>query len=167
MKITRLVKQALPLLLIAAGCTLYNEVSITPLYVLPTNIERGADVAGMVRRSDYLRAIEMTKSIEARDKNAMNDLASLGSAELAAGRYDDARRHLRAAVELKPFRNVYSQVAWDLSQVEYMDSSGVASLVEAFQRARAGNIEFALAKPSDQVRKVLTLARLDKIFTIK
>jgi anti-sigma B factor antagonist len=55
----------------------------------------------------------------------------------------------------------------DLSAVNYMDSSGVASLVEAFQRARAGNIEFSLLKPSDQVRKVLTLARLDKIFTIR
>ncbi|HZP13325.1 MAG TPA: STAS domain-containing protein [Nevskiaceae bacterium] len=55
----------------------------------------------------------------------------------------------------------------DLSQVEYMDSSGVASLVEAFQRARAGKIEFSLQRVSDQVRKVLTLARLDKIFTIK
>jgi anti-sigma B factor antagonist len=55
----------------------------------------------------------------------------------------------------------------DLSQVGYMDSSGVASLVEAFQRARAGNIDFTLQRVSDQVRKVLTLARLDKIFTIK
>ena len=55
----------------------------------------------------------------------------------------------------------------DLSQVDYMDSSGVASLVEAFQRARAGNVEFSLARVSDQVRKVRTLARLDKIFPIK
>lgn len=55
----------------------------------------------------------------------------------------------------------------DLSAVTYMDSSGVASLVEAFQKARAGKIEFSLLTPSDQVRKVLTLARLDKIFTIR
>jgi anti-sigma B factor antagonist len=55
----------------------------------------------------------------------------------------------------------------DLSGVQYMDSSGVASLVEAFQRARAANLEFSLARVSEQVLKVLTLARLDKIFTIR
>jgi anti-sigma B factor antagonist len=55
----------------------------------------------------------------------------------------------------------------DLSEVSYMDSSGVASLVEAFQRARAANLDFSLARVSSQVLKVLTLARLDKIFTIR
>lgn len=57
-------------------------------------------------------------------------------------------------------------VTVDLSGVTYMDSSGVASLVEAFQKSRATNVEFTLARVSDQVRKVLMLARLDKIFTI-
>jgi anti-sigma B factor antagonist len=55
----------------------------------------------------------------------------------------------------------------DLSAVTYMDSSGVASLVEAFQRSRALKVEFALVRVSEQVRKVLTLARLDKVFTIR
>ena len=58
-------------------------------------------------------------------------------------------------------------VVVDLSGVSYMDSSGVASLVEAFQRARAASLEFALVRVSEQVRKVLMLARLDKVFTIR
>lgn len=54
----------------------------------------------------------------------------------------------------------------DLSGVSYIDSSGIASLVEALQRARHGGSEFALASVSDAARRVLELARLDRVFTI-
>jgi anti-sigma B factor antagonist len=54
----------------------------------------------------------------------------------------------------------------DLSGVGYMDSSGVASLVEAFQAARSRGGRFALAAVSTSVLRVLELARLDRVFTI-
>jgi anti-sigma B factor antagonist len=54
----------------------------------------------------------------------------------------------------------------DLSGVSYIDSSGIASLVEALQRARHGGTGFALASVSDSARRVLELARLDRVFTI-
>jgi anti-sigma B factor antagonist len=54
----------------------------------------------------------------------------------------------------------------DLSQVSYIDSSGVASLVESLQTAKRNNCEFALVSVSDEANRVLQLARLDKIFTI-
>ncbi len=54
----------------------------------------------------------------------------------------------------------------DLSGVGYIDSSGIASLVEALQRARQGGTGFALASVSDPARRVLELARLDRVFTI-
>lgn len=54
----------------------------------------------------------------------------------------------------------------DLAGVEYIDSSGVASLVEALQQARKKDIGFALVAPSSGVHRVLELARLDKVFTI-
>jgi anti-sigma B factor antagonist len=54
----------------------------------------------------------------------------------------------------------------DLSGVSYIDSSGVASLVEAFQAARKQNTRFALAEVNPAARRVLELARLDKVFTI-
>ena len=54
----------------------------------------------------------------------------------------------------------------DLSQVTYIDSSGVAALVESFQSARKGGTTFALAAVSDATMRVLQLARLDKVFTI-
>jgi anti-sigma B factor antagonist len=57
-------------------------------------------------------------------------------------------------------------VVVDMSAVAYIDSSGVASLVEAFQSARKSDTRFVLAQVSDAAMRVLELARLDKVFTI-
>jgi anti-sigma B factor antagonist len=54
----------------------------------------------------------------------------------------------------------------DLSAVEYIDSSGVASLVEGFQVAKTHNLEFGLVGVSDSAMQVLQLARLDSVFPI-
>ena len=54
----------------------------------------------------------------------------------------------------------------DLSQVEYIDSSGVASLVEGLQLAKGRNLKFALVGVSESAMRVLKLARLDTIFPI-
>ncbi len=54
----------------------------------------------------------------------------------------------------------------DLSGVSYIDSSGVASLVEAFQASRKKGLKFALVSVNAAALRVLELARLDKVFTI-
>lgn len=54
----------------------------------------------------------------------------------------------------------------ELSNVEYMDSSGVATLVEGLRLAMKNHKEFCLLSPSPAVRKVLNLARLESVFTI-
>jgi len=54
----------------------------------------------------------------------------------------------------------------DLAAVSYIDSSGVASLVEAFQAARQKGTRFALVSVNAAALRVLQLARLDKVFTI-
>ena len=64
---------------------------------------------------------------------------------------------------LKNSRNVLV----DLSEVKYIDSSGIASLVEGFQLARSTNLEFGLVGVSEAAISVLKLARLDKVFPIK
>ena len=63
--------------------------------------------------------------------------------------------------------NKESHVLVDLSQVKYIDSSGIASLVEGFQLARSKKLQFGLVGVSDAARQVLQLARLDKVFPIK
>jgi anti-sigma B factor antagonist len=54
----------------------------------------------------------------------------------------------------------------DLSAVDYIDSSGIASLVEAFQKAKKAGTGFALASPNPAALRVLELARLDRVFRI-
>jgi len=114
--------------LLFSGCALYNDVTISNLTVLPTQIDRGSDLQSMLRKADYLRAVEMMPVIDARQSKNASDLALLGEAELAAGRYDAARRHLRAALDLDPFRTTYANIAWDLAQVEYMSNNFASSL---------------------------------------
>ncbi len=54
----------------------------------------------------------------------------------------------------------------DLSKVNYIDSSGIASLVESLQTARKGGSDLALVSVSEAALRVLQLARLDKVFAI-
>ncbi len=54
----------------------------------------------------------------------------------------------------------------DLSQGPYMDSSGVATLVEAMQVARRGGSKLVLCAMQDKVRSIFEIARLDMVFAI-
>ena len=59
-----------------------------------------------------------------------------------------------------------SGVGVELSRVSYIDSSGIAALVEGFQNARQNGRRFALVAVSQAVMAVLELARLDRVFPI-
>lgn len=59
-----------------------------------------------------------------------------------------------------------SPVLVDLEAVSYIDSSGIAALVEGYQTARATGRRFGLVAISQPVRAVLELARLDQVFPI-
>jgi hypothetical protein len=110
-----------------AGCALYSDVLIVPLNVQPANIDHPNDLGSMIRKADLVRAVQLAPTIDARRSSAQ-ELAALGNAEMISGRYDEARRHLRAALDLAPFRTTYSTIAWDLSQLEYMTNNYAASL---------------------------------------
>ena len=57
-------------------------------------------------------------------------------------------------------------VTVDLSGVGYMDSSGVATLVEGLQLSRGRGGRFALAGLTPGVQQVFQFAKLDKVFEI-
>lgn len=54
----------------------------------------------------------------------------------------------------------------DLVEVPYMDSSGVATLVEAMQTARRTGSKLVLCSLQEKVRSIFEIARLDTVFTI-
>ena len=58
------------------------------------------------------------------------------------------------------------RLALDLSEVRYMDSSGVAILVEGLQRAKKAGVGFKLVAPSPKVMQVLEMTRLDSVFEV-
>jgi len=59
-----------------------------------------------------------------------------------------------------------SRVMVNLSQVRYIDSSGVASLVEGLKASRDVGSRFILFGLSTSAREVLQLSRLIKVFEI-
>lgn len=69
---------------------------------------------------------------------------------------------------IKDLLNSTKIVEVNLANVSYIDSSGIASLIEGMQMAKelAGK-EFHLVDVSNEVMKVVELAHLDKIFSIK
>ncbi len=71
------------------------------------------------------------------------------------------RKRLGEVQETKPLRLII-----DLSAVPYMDSSGVATLVEAMQIARRNGSKLVLSGLQVKVRSIFEIARLDMIFTI-
>jgi anti-sigma B factor antagonist len=97
-------------------------------------------------------------SYEVRDENGASVVALTGDVDLQTS--PQVRQKLLETLEKS------KRVVVDLSAVNYIDSSGVASLVEAFQVSRKKNSSFALASVSSAAMRVLSLARLDKVFTI-
>src|SRR5688572_30648029 len=125
--------------LLAGRCALYNEVVIAPLFLLPEHTYRAAtNPKELVEAGEYTRAIAMSRGMDTRPKVTARDLATLGSAEMAAGRFDDARRHLRRALDLRPVRTEIAQIAWDLSQTEYMSNNYDAAYEWAMMADRHG-----------------------------
>jgi anti-sigma B factor antagonist len=55
----------------------------------------------------------------------------------------------------------------DLKGVTFMDSSGIATMVEGLQWSRKGGKPFVLTGLSENVLNALSLTKLEKVFTIK
>ena len=56
--------------------------------------------------------------------------------------------------------------AVDLSNIRFMDSSGMGVLVSLLTKFRNRGGELVLIKPSDHIRKLLIVTKLNAIFTI-
>ncbi|HED16700.1 MAG TPA: anti-sigma factor antagonist [Gammaproteobacteria bacterium] len=66
---------------------------------------------------------------------------------------------------LKALKN-NENVLVELSEVSYIDSSGIASLVEGYQMSKKSGQTFGLLSVSNAAMQVLKLARLDSVFPI-
>lgn len=71
------------------------------------------------------------------------------------------RERLRKAAAGKPQRLIV-----DLTSVPYMDSSGVATLIEAMQISRRQQTLLVLCGLQDRVRSMFQIAKLEQVFRI-
>lgn len=74
---------------------------------------------------------------------------------------DSLREQVSAALESN------SAVSVNMSEVSYIDSSGIAALIESRQKAEEANKSFKIQKPSEAVISVLKMAKLDTFFVIE
>jgi anti-sigma B factor antagonist len=68
---------------------------------------------------------------------------------------------LNTMIEKKPERLVV-----DLSGVSYIDSAGLAALIQAMQKVEAYGGKFLLAGLQETVRSIFEISRLDQVFQI-
>ncbi len=76
-------------------------------------------------------------------------------------------RNMRTAILEAINTGNVPRVAINLTEVSYIDSSGIASLVEGLQLARSKKCKLVLFGLQHDAREVLELARLDKVFEIR
>ena len=58
------------------------------------------------------------------------------------------------------------KIVLDLSDVPYMDSSGVASMVKMLSHANDGGMKLKIANPSEKVRSIMEITNLDSVFDL-
>jgi len=68
---------------------------------------------------------------------------------------------LRSMVAKKP-----KQVVVDLTKVTYLDSSGLAVLIEGMQKVQEYGGQFAVVGMQESVKHIFDIARLDQVFQI-
>jgi len=104
------------------------------------------------------------------------------NADLKFERHDQSDSHVELQVQgdvtihtsprmreqLKPlFTSTMKEIRVELDGVDFMDSSGIATLVEGLQWARLTGGRFILSGLRDNVRDVFALAKLDTVFDIE
>lgn len=82
--------------------------------------------------------------------------------ELDKSRVARMRESLFSAAASAPHRIVV-----DMADVSFVDTDGLRTLIAARRRCVAGGMDFALRRPSDAVRQMLMLTRLDGVFDVE
>ena len=76
--------------------------------------------------------------------------------------------NISTALELKKSfeKSPAKKVVVDLEKVTYIDSSGLATLVEMLKRVKGQGGSLGLAGMTEKVRSLFEITKLDKLFTI-
>ena len=95
-------------------------------------------------------------SIESKPENSRQVLVVRGEIDMESSpAVMDAIRE--AVREARP-------LSIDLSGVDYIDSAGIAVLIQGLKSARKTNVEYRLRNPSSRVMSVVSLSQLEGFF---
>ncbi len=72
---------------------------------------------------------------------------------------------LRSIIRQEMGSNVHKMIV-DLEEVQYMDSSGLATLVEAMRNASKTDTKLVICNMNQKVSAIFEIARLDSFFSI-
>lgn len=97
--------------------------------------------------------------ISERTEQEIPVIAIKGDVDLASS--PKLREHLKAKTAQKCPR-----LLLDFSEVSYIDSSGLATLIEYFQAVQSFGGKLAIASLSPRVRNVFEIVRLEQIFSL-
>lgn len=102
-----------------------------------------------------------TEGITIRENTEPGAIIVAPESDVDMSRSPALRTALRGALERKPPRLVI-----DLAGVGYMDSSGLATLVEAMRTAKTSSTPMVLCGMNEKVRAIFEIARLHQFFKI-
>jgi anti-sigma B factor antagonist len=76
--------------------------------------------------------------------------------------------HCSGDLRIEIIRHLDQQqdVLLDMGDVSYIDSSGIAAMVQSLSHARGLDRDFAVARPGEAVMRILRLTRLDDVFVL-
>lgn len=97
--------------------------------------------------------------ISERVEDGIPVIAISGDVDLASS--PKLREHLKSKTSEK-----CSKLLLDFSDVSYIDSSGLATLIEYFQAAQSFGGKLAISNLSPRVRNVFEIVRLEQIFSL-
>ncbi len=103
--------------------------------------------------------MDKTMEVSTRSEGKVQVVSPVGDVDMSSS--PQLLDHLREVQRGRPSRLVV-----DLSGVEYMDSSGVATLVETLKAARKDQTDLLLCGLNERVRSIFEIARLDTVFGI-
>ena len=83
------------------------------------------------------------------------------SGEITFSTSPDLRNQLLKLIDQK-----INKIVMDMKEITYIDSSGMATLVEILQKIKAINGQLKLSQVPDKIKEILEMVRLKDIFEI-
>jgi len=78
---------------------------------------------------------------------------------------DDDRAAIKQAFE-EDLDNGESRFIIDMSQLQHMNSTGIGVFITLYTKVRSRGGEMVIVNPTDNIRNLLSITKLDAVFTI-